>query len=135
MKAYLKILMAREAKDVLGKKGVNLWLLTLVLVATFSSIAFSEGSMIYLKDKMEDPFTNWVSIAKSTDEESFRDFRDSLFLDVNKQRYDYREVLMDQYTNYNIMGKGKFKYPSVRFFEHIKTPMVNVILSEENVVK
>lgn len=135
MKQYLKLLLAREAKEVIGKKGSNLWLLTLVLVATFASIAFSEGSMIYLRDKMEDPFTNWVSIAKSTDEESFKDFRDSLFLDENKEKYDYREVLMDQYTNYNIMGKGKFKYPSVRFFEHINTPLVDAILSEENIVK
>lgn len=135
MKQYLKLLLAREAKEVVGKKGTNLWLLTLVLVATFTSIAFSEGSMIYLKDKMEDPFTNWVSIAKSTDEESFKDFRDSLFLDENKEKYDYREVLMDQYTNYNIMGNGKFKYPSVRFFEHINTPLVDAILAEDNIVK
>ena len=135
MKQYLKLLLAREAKEVVGRKGSNLWLLTLVLVATFVSIAFSEGSMIYLKDKMEDPFTNWVSIAKSTDEESFKNFRDSLFLDENKEKYDYREVLMDQYTNYNIMGKGKFKYPSVRFFEHINTPLVDAILAEENIVK
>lgn len=135
MKQYLILLLAREAKEVVGKKCSNLWLLTLVLVATFASIAFSEGSMIYLKDKMEDPFTNWVSIAKSTDEESFKDFRDSLFLDENKEKYDYREVLMDQYTNYNIMGKGKFKYPSVRFFEHINTPLVDAILAEENIVK
>jgi hypothetical protein len=135
MKQYLKLLLAREAKEVVGKKGSNLWLLTLVLVATFTSIAFSEGSMIYLKDKMEDPFTNWVSIAKSTDEESFKNFRDSLFLDENKEKYDYREVLMDQYTNYNIMGKGKFKYPSVRFFEHINTPLVDAILAEENIVR
>ena len=71
MKQYLKLLMAREGKEVLGRNGSNLWILTIVLVATFLSIAFSEGSMIYLKDKMEDPFTNWVSIAKSTDEESF----------------------------------------------------------------
>lgn len=135
MKPYLKLLLAREAKEVVGKRGSNLWLLTLVLVATFASIAFSEGSMIYLRDKMEDPFTNWVSIAKSTDEESFKDFRDSLFLDENKEKYDYREVLMDQYTNYNIMGKGKFRYPSVRFFEHINTPLVAAILNEDNIVK
>ena len=134
MKQYLKLLLAREAKEVVGKKGSNLWLLTLVLVATFTSIAFSEGSMIYLKDKMEDPFTNWVSIAKTTDDVKFRDFRDSLFLDENKEKFDYREVLMDQYTNYSIMGKGKVKYPSVRFFEHINTPLVDAILAEENIV-
>jgi hypothetical protein len=76
------LLLARETKEVVGKKGSNLWLLTLVLVATFACIAFSEGSMIYLKDKMEDPFTNWVSIAKSTDEESFKDFQPVKYEDL-----------------------------------------------------
>lgn len=135
MKQYLKLLMAREAKEVLGKRGTNLWLLTIVLVATFASIAFSEGSMIYLKDKMEDPFTNWVSIMKSTDDERFNDFRDSLYLDVNKKRFDYQNVLMDQYTNYNITGTGeKVQYFSARFFENINTPLVSAILAESNLV-
>jgi hypothetical protein len=58
MKQYLKLLMVREGNEVLGRRYSNLWLLTLVLVATFISIAFSEGGMIYLRDKMEDPFTN-----------------------------------------------------------------------------
>lgn len=134
MKQYLNLLLTREAKEIIGKNGTNLWLLTLVLVATFVSIAFSEGSMIYLKEKMEDPFTNWVSIAKSGDDKKFCEFRDSLFLDENKEKYDYRDVLMDQYTNYNIMGKDKIIYPSVRFFEHIKTPLVDAILSKDNVI-
>ena len=136
MKQYLKLLMAREAKEVLGKKGTNLWLLTIVLVATFASIAFSEGSMIYLQDKMEDPFTNWVSIVKSTDDERFNDFRDSLYLGENKQRFNYQNVLMDQYTNYNITGNGeKVQYLSARFFENIKTPLVSAILAESNLVQ
>lgn len=136
MKQYLKLLMAREAKEVLGKHGTNMWLLTLVLVATFASIAFSEGSMIYLQDKMEDPFTNWVSIVKSTDDERFNDFRDSLYLDENKKKYDYQNVLMDQYTNYNITGTGeKVQYFSARFFENIRTPLVSAILAENNVVE
>lgn len=136
MKQYLKLLMAREGKDVLGKHFVNLWLLTLVLVATFASIAFSEGSMIYLQDKMEDPFTNWVSIVKSIDDERFNEFRDSLYLEDKKKRYDYQNVLMDQYTNYNIMGVDEpIRYFSVRFFENIKTPLVKAILDKKNVVE
>lgn len=136
MKQYLILLMAREAKEVLGKKGTNLWLLTIVLVATFASIAFSEGSMLYLKDKMEDPFTNWVSIVKSTDDERFNNFRDSLYLDENKQKYDYQNVLMDQYTNYTITGKGgKIQYLSARFFENIKTPLVSAILAKSNLAE
>lgn len=134
MKQYLKLLMAREAKEVLGKRGSNLWILTMVLVATFASIAFSEGSMIYLKDKMEDPFTNWVSIAKAIDDNSFNNFRDSLQLEENMEKYDYHNVLMDQYTNYTIMGNDKVQYPSVRFFGDINSQLVKAILSEDNIV-
>lgn len=135
MKHYLRLLMVREAKEVLGKHASNLWLLTIVLVATFTSVAFSEGSMVYLKDKMEDPFTNWVSIVKSTDDERFNVFRDSLYLDDNKKKYDYQNVQMDQYTNYNITGSGeKVQYLSARFFENIRIPLVSAILAESNVV-
>lgn len=129
--------MAREGKEVLGKHCHNLWLLTLVLIATFSSIAFSEGSMIYLRDKMEDPFTNWVSISKATDNERFNRFRDALNVPENMTMYDYSGVQMDQYTNYNIMGidEHHIRYMEARFFEHINTPLVNAILSESNVVE
>ncbi len=137
MKQYLKLLMTREAKEVLGKKCANLWLLVLVLTATFLSIAFSEGSMIYLRDKMEDPFTNWVSITKAVDNESFNQFRDALNEESNKEKYDYSGVQMDQYTNYNIMGTDEhhIHYLSVRFFEHINTPLVQAILDESNLVE
>jgi ABC-type antimicrobial peptide transport system permease subunit len=135
MKQYLKLLMAREAKEVLGKKGSNLWILTLVLLATFASIAFSEGSMIYLKDKMEDPFTNWVSIAKAIDDNSFNNFRDLLEQDANKRKYDYSNVLMDQFTNYQMMGNGRVQYPSVRFFGNINSQLVKAVLADDNIAE
>ena len=136
MKQYLKLLMAREAKEVLGKKGSNLWILTLVLVATFASIAFSEGSMNYLRDKMEDPFTNWVSIAKTINNDRFNEFRDSLELDANKQRFGYNNVLMDQFTNYTIMGNNeRTDYLSARFFGDINSKLVKAIFAEDNIVE
>jgi len=140
MKSYLKLLLAREAKEVVGKKGFNLWLLTAVLVATFASIAFSEGSMIYLKEKMEDPFTNWVSISKSTDDnqisnEEFNNFRDSLYLESNMQRFDYNAVLTSQYSYYTMVGRnGRNHYLSARFFEHLNTKLVRKVLEKSNIV-
>lgn len=137
IKEYLKLLMTREGKEVLGKRCSNLWLLTLVLTATFASIAFSHGSMVYLRDKMEDPFTNWVSISKATDNERFNKFRDALGEEENRERFDYRGVQMDQYSDYTIMGTGEshIRYMSARFFEHINTPLVKAILDESNVVE
>lgn len=136
MKQYLKLLMVREAKEVLGRGGSNLWLLTLVLVATFTSIAFSEGSMAYLEDKMADPFTNWVSINKDTvSNNKFNDFREQLLKPEMADSFDYRDVLMDQYLGLNIQGpnNGRIEYLSIRFFEHLQTPIVNTILEERNI--
>jgi hypothetical protein len=136
MKQYLKLLMAREGKEVLGKKGSNLWVLTIVLVATFSSIAFSKGSMNYLKDKMADPFTNWVSINKDTISNTrFNLFREKLQETETANSFDYRDVLMDQYLGLNIQGPngGKVEYLSIRFFEHLHTPIVSTILKEDNI--
>lgn len=136
MKQYLKLLIAREGKEVLGRKGANLWVLILVMVATFMSIAFSEGSMLYLRDKMEDPFTNWVSISKGElPNDQFNAFRDSLYLESVKQMFDYDRVTMDQYTNFNMMGNsGHIRYLSARFFQSIESPLVAAVLDESNVV-
>lgn len=136
MKQYLKLLMFREGKEVLGKGGYNLWLLTLVLIATFMSIAFSEGSMNYLRDKMEDPFTNWVSINKSTDDNSFIKFWEALAETSNMKRFKYNDVLKDQYTNYTIQGIDEHHqhYLECRFFERMNTPIIKAILSKDNVI-
>ena len=75
MKEYLKLLAKREFKVVLGNKYSNLWLLSAVLFATFLSIAFSNSSMLYLEEKMNDPFTNWVNIQKNYASDDFDEFR------------------------------------------------------------
>ena len=136
MKQYLKLLMSREGKEVLGKKGANLWLLTIVLVATFASIAFSEGSMIYLRDKMEDPFTNWVNIAKSTDADRFAKFCSILNDPELKEKYSYNSVQMDQTTNWNMQGvdEDHQHYLSLRSFGRLHGSLVKAVLDEKNVV-
>lgn len=136
MKQYLKLLIAREGKEVLGKNGSNLWILTLVLVATFTSIAFSDGSMIYLRDKMADPFTNWVSINKDVPNEVFNNFREQLLTSEIADSFDYRDVMMDQELGLNIQGPifGKSEYLEIRFFEHLQTSIVSAILDKSNLV-
>lgn len=140
MKQYQKLLLQREVRELAGRKGGHLWLLVLMLVATFASIAFSEGSQHYLRYRMADPFTNWVSIAKSSDDanvdnETFNSFRDSLYLEENKARYDYRDVLIAMrwsFTMGNIDGRNWFL--TGRFFEHLNTPLIHQVLAEDNVV-
>lgn len=134
-KEHINLLIKREGKVVLGKHCFNLWLLTAVLVATFASVAFSNGSMAYLNEKMNDPFTNWVNIENKREgnEEELR-------LNLNdadlQQRFGYNDVQAD-----TEQGLLMFRYRSnhtdymqTRFFERMNSPLVEKVLDDDNVV-
>lgn len=131
MKQYSKLLMAREGKDVLGKRGANLWLLTIVLVATFVSIAFSEGSMKFLHYKMEDPFTNWVDIPIKGDNVRFKDFEQSINNPAIKAKYDFDDVHGDREEYYDMEGG---MYYRCRHFGNINSSLISKILDADNIV-
>lgn len=135
LKEYLNLLIRRESKEVLGKKYTNLWLLTLVLTATFISIAFSNGSMNYLSDKMDDPFTNWVNINDEYRSERYGQFRRELTSPEVKERYLFDNVQNDHYNSLTFMGRNnKQQYLQIRFFEELDGKLVRAILSKDNVV-
>lgn len=123
--------MSRESKEVLGKHGYNLWLLTMVLVATFVSIAFSEGSMDYLHYKMEDPFTNWVDIPIKGDNLKFKSFEDAINTPEVKTKYDFDDVHGDREEYYDMEGG---RYYRCRHFGNINSSLIHKILDEDNVV-
>ena len=132
---YLRLLAKRESKEVLGKRMANLWLLTAVLAATFLAIAFSNGSMLYLSDKMNDPFTNWVDINQEFRSNRYEQFRRELMREEVQQRYLFDNVQSDHYNSLMFIGaKGSKPYLKVRFFEQIGGQLVDAILSEDNVV-
>lgn len=135
LKEYLRLLARRESKVVLGSRWANLWLLTIVLVATFVSIAFSNGSMIYLSEKMNDPFTNWVNIENAYGADKFDEFRANLADENVQSHYGFSDVQGDNYYAYTFIGKnGSTHYLECRFFERLNSDLVRAILSEDNVV-
>lgn len=131
MKQYLKLLMVREGKEVLGKRVSNLWLLTLVLVATFASISFSEGSMNYLHYKMEDPFTNWVDIPIKGDNNKFKAFEEAINDVGIKEKYGFDDVHGDREEYYDMEGG---RYYRCRHFGNINSSLIHKILDMDNVV-
>ena len=135
MKEYLKLLAKREGRIVLGHRCANLWLLSIVLMATFLSIAFSNGSMLYLSEKMNDPFTNWVNIAKAYESDDFEGLRIELQNPDILARYGINDVQGDNYMSYTFIGKNESThYLECRFFGGLNTPLVKAILAEDNVV-
>ncbi|MCH5230522.1 MAG: hypothetical protein J1F43_01850 [Muribaculaceae bacterium] len=134
-KEYLKLLIRRENREVLGKNWINLWLLAIVLTATFVSIAFSNGSLKYLAMKMDDPFTNWVSISKSYDSSDFNGLRRALNDQEIQEHYLFGDVQSDNYMAYSFIGRnGAVHYLQGRFFNNIDSKLVRAILDKSNIV-
>lgn len=132
---HLKLLMKREGKVVLGRYCINLWLLSLVLVATFISIAFSNGSLDYLRDKMEDPFTNWVNIERK-DGARIEDFREALADNGIKKQYGFYDVQADSEFGIRMpcIKNNNTHYMEIRYFERMQSDLVAEILKEDNVI-
>lgn len=140
MKEYLQLLAQRESRVVLGKNWSNLWLLVVVLIATFISIAFSNGSMDYLEEKMNDPFTNWVNIQNTHGAGKFEDLRIALKSDEIAAHYGYKNIQSDHYFALNVLGKPDAdgtrpeRYLECRFFERLSSDLMGAVLSENNIV-
>ena len=135
MKEYLNLLGQREAKVVLGRRYFNLWLLTLVLAAMLISVAFSNGSLKYLSEKMNDPFTNWVDISNGYGSSDLPGFLYELQQPETQQHYLFKNVQADHYSSFTFYGKNKtMHYLRCRFFEHLNSELVEAILDPQNVV-
>ncbi len=134
---YFRLFVKRESKVVLGNKWVNLWLLTIVFVATFFAIAFSEGSMRYLSEKMNDPFTNWVNIENDYNNGNFGALAESLEDENVAKHYQFKNFQSDY--RFGIMffhrdGENCYSL-SCRFFERFDTDLFRAIVSDENIVE
>ncbi len=135
VKSYFRLFVKREGKVVLGHHCSNLWLLTAVLTATFLAIAFSNASMKYLSEKMNDPFVKWVDIQNSYGEGDFLGLEYALNDYDNQQHYLYDSYQSDYYFSYMFFGSDdRVEYFRCRFFQSIQTPLVEAILDRENVV-
>jgi len=135
-KEHQYLLIRRESRVVLGRKAVNLWLLVLVLAATFLSIAFSAGSMAYLEEKMNDPFTNWVNINRefaSLDKISI--LKDSLDSEDIKNHYLFDGSQTEVNASLDLVSPtGKVPVFSILYYENMNSDLIAAVLSKENVV-
>ena len=133
---YFNLFVRREGKVVLGRRLSNMWLLTGVLALTFLAISFSNASLNYLSFKMNDPFINWLNIENTSDRSDYYGLtaalEDSSFL----HEYHILGYQEDYKFSYNFFSKEKsLRYFTGRFFQELNTPLIDAILSDDNVVK
>lgn len=133
---FFKLFVKREWRVLIGKRYATLWLLVLMLVATFLAISFSSASIKYLSEKMNDPFIKWVDIKNSYGEGDFIGLENALNLSENMEKYDYNSYQSDYYFSFMFFGaeRNMLQYFQCRFFQDIKTDLVAAILSDDNVV-
>lgn len=133
---YLRLFLYREGKVVLGKNYSNIWLLTAVMVATFLAIAFSNGSLIFLSDKMKDPFINWVDIKNDNQNKAFSNLEVGLGDPVNSERFHYKDFEYGYEFSYFFFGRNdhEHEYLRCRFFGQLNSELISAILNEDNVI-
>lgn len=136
---YLKLFIVREGKVVHGKNFSNMWLLTAMLVAVFFAIAFSNGSLNYLNDRMNDPFIKWVEIKKDPGASgSFDIFGGQLDSAAVASKYHILGHSYDFMYSFNYFGATDSlrAYLTHRFFD-IRTngELVKAIFSKDNLVE
>jgi ABC-type lipoprotein export system ATPase subunit len=90
-----------ETKELLGKRNKNFWLIVIILFFTFLAIGFSNGSLKYLKNKMEDPFVRSINAPiPATNRIAFK-IIDQYNSDSLKHRYNYDTIVgYNKWTTY-----------------------------------
>lgn len=132
---YFRLFSLREGKVVLGKHWSTLWLLSAVLTVTFLAIAFSNASMKYLSDKMNDPFIRWMDIPNQS-EGDVDGLASALSDPENMARFDYNGFQSDYYWAVMFFGASPqtLQFFRGRFFEDIQTDLMSAIVDKSNVV-
>ncbi len=140
---HQRLLMRRESRIVLGPRAVNLWLLVIVLTATFFAIAFSAGSMDYLDVKMNDPWTNWVNIHRDASLEKIGQLRTALADSVvhngdttavsDIYHFDAVQTEIEASMDMIAVNGNKPLFRSL-YYEDLSSDLIASILSTSNVI-
>lgn len=86
-----------EFKELTGKSRKGIFALTLILTFTLMALGFAIGGIKYLKQKMDDPFTNWVNLPISQSyEDKVYNIKDDFSKDSLRNAYKLDKI--NEYT-------------------------------------
>ena len=133
--AHQLLLMHRERKAVMGHRAIGIWLLSAVLIATFLSIAFSAGSLSYLDEKMNDPFTYWLNVKRANPHKNLANIARELLSDSLPDHFHYDDTQITQATSQDMLCKnGASDGFHIQYYEDLTSDLIRYILKEESVV-
>ncbi len=101
---FEQLFFGNEFNDLTGKSRKAIIALALILALTISALGYAIGGIKYLKERMDNPFTNWVNLPiKNSYKEKVNKLelffengekRDSFDLDnITKYKIDFREFI------------------------------------------
>lgn len=130
------LLMRRERKAVMGHRAMGIWMLSAVLIATFLSIAFSAGSMSYLDEKMNDPFTYWLNISRVNPGTNLQNVSEELMLDSLPEHFHYNGTQTTHATSQDMLTKdGEQQLFHIQYYEDMASDLIQNVLKSDNVVE
>jgi len=135
-KDFNKIFYREEGKELFGKKLLNFLYLVIILTITFVSIGFANGSLKYLKKKMDDPFIKWVNVEiPYTLANQIPDLIELINTDSLKNFYFYRDCDgFNQLTTYFFLKNSNTDKQFTGRTINIGNPILNSILSDKNLI-
>ena len=97
-KDFIEIFINRESQLIEGSNKQNLFIVALLFFVTFFAIAYSLKGLDELKERLDNPFTNWVDLPVMTDakEDTYTMLKSFLDSDNLKDSFGLSAV-----TNYN----------------------------------
>ena len=133
MTPYPKIFKKQEFKVILGKKNSNFWILFAVFALTIGSLSFSRAGLNFLKQKMEDPFINWIDVRQQPDFDRFYEALDNP--DYNyKEKFHYDALEQNVYILEYVFNKEDKKVRVEGRTIEDDSKLFEKILSNDNVV-
>lgn len=103
---FQKLFIFNEYEELTGKSKSGIVTLSLILGITFLALGYAIGGINYLKEKMDDPFTNWLNLEiKQGYRDSVNDIQMELELDTVKSKF-----LLNNVGEYNIERQSMLNY-------------------------
>lgn len=95
--SFIELFGLPELKHLFGKRYVNLLLLTFIFFVSLLAVGIGNGTISYLKEKMDNPYIRFLTVEKDM---SIKDVDLNTFKEESiKNRFGYTEVIA-QYTGY-----------------------------------
>lgn len=133
---FVHIFFRREGMELLGVRYKSFWVLMSIMTVTFIAIGFSNGSLRYLREKMSDPFINWVNVELPWGNENLAN-EISNSLDDEQIKKDFNFVSFEGYYKYDLLFRDVKRAGTFRSMGRtieFDNPLLDVIFEKKNLI-